>query len=136
GPASAAHHERRHGRVLAVVRGLAKDREPGAAVRAVEERVAVPAVGGVEQLGEAGVAGSDVGPDENRAVALGFARLDPERVVPERPPRRPAYLVDLSQRRGARGRLPQGAGPPPRVDSPSPQHPPPPGPVHPRAPTT
>ncbi len=40
------HGERRHGRPLAVVRAVANDRQPRAAVGAVEERIAVAAVAG------------------------------------------------------------------------------------------
>ena len=46
-----------------VVGNGADDREPGAAVGAVDEGVAEPAVGGVEELGQASVASGDVGAD-------------------------------------------------------------------------
>ena len=52
-----AHREARHRRQRPVVGDAADDREPRAAVRAVDERVAVAAVGGVEQLAQAVVAG-------------------------------------------------------------------------------
>ena len=58
---AAAHDEAGHRGLRPVVGDAADDREAGPAVRAVDERVAVAAVGRVEQLGEAGVAGRGVG---------------------------------------------------------------------------
>ena len=62
--AGGTHREGRHRRARAVVGTAADDREPGPALRAVEERVAIPAVGRVEQLPQAVVAGGDVGRDQ------------------------------------------------------------------------
>ena len=61
-----------------VVRDAADDREPRAAVGAVDERVAVAAVGGVEQLGQAVVAGRRVGGDQRVGLAAGVGLDDPE----------------------------------------------------------
>ena len=54
-----------HGRVRPVVRDGAHDREPGPAFRAVDERIAVAAIGGIEQLAQAVVAGRDFGRDQS-----------------------------------------------------------------------
>ena len=51
--AALAHHERRHRRQRPVVGDAAHDREAGAAVGAVDERVAKAPVGRVEELGQA-----------------------------------------------------------------------------------
>ncbi len=60
GPAGGAHLERGHRRRGAVVGDARHDREARAAVGAVRERVAVTAVGGIEQLGQTVVAGRHV----------------------------------------------------------------------------
>ena len=70
-PAVGAELERRHRRPRAVVRDVDDDREPRATLRAVRERVPVAAVGRVEQLAQAVVAGRDVGGDERRAAGRG-----------------------------------------------------------------
>ena len=62
--AALAHGEVLHGGALAVVGQLLDDGEPRPAVRAVDERVAVAAVVGVEQLARAVVAGGQVGRHE------------------------------------------------------------------------
>ena len=73
-----AEREAGHRRVRPVVGDGADDREPGPALRAVDERVAMAAVGRVEQLPQAVVAGGDVGRNQRRA-ARRRARLDRER---------------------------------------------------------
>ena len=60
-----------------VVGNASNDREAGPALRAVDERVAVAAVGRVEELTQAVVAGGDVGWDQRR-MARGDALDDPE----------------------------------------------------------
>ena len=84
-----AELERRHRRPRAVVRHRLDDRQPGPALRAVEERVAVAAVGRVEELTEARVAGGDVRRDQRR-VARRDALDDPELALPE-------WFHDLAQ---------------------------------------
>ena len=62
----------------AVVGDAGHDRVPGAAGGAVDERVAVPAVGRVAQLGQAVGAGGGVGGDGRRGLAAGVADEDRE----------------------------------------------------------
>ncbi len=64
--ASGTHPERRHRRRGTVVGHAAHDAEAGAAVRAVDERVAVAAIPRVAQLGETLLASRDVGRDRRR----------------------------------------------------------------------
>ena len=64
--AGRAHREPGHRRGRPVVGHAAHDREAGAAIRAVDERVAEAAVGRVPQLGEAVVAGRGVRRDRAR----------------------------------------------------------------------
>ena len=68
----------------------AHDREARAAVRAVDERVAVAAVGGVEQLAQARLAGRRVGRDERVGGAPPRARRDREPGLAARRRRPPA----------------------------------------------
>ena len=77
-PAGGAHREAGHGRGGPVVRHAAHDREARPAVRAVDERVAEAAVGGIAQLGEAVVAGRRVGRDERVGLAARDALDDAE----------------------------------------------------------
>jgi hypothetical protein len=72
-----AHRKAGHRRVRTVVRNLADDREPRTALRAVDERIPVPAIVGVEELTEAVLARGDVGRDE-RALPRRLARGDRE----------------------------------------------------------
>ena len=71
GPARRAHLEARHRRSRTVVGDRAHDREPWAAVGAVDERVAVATIRGVEKLGEALLAGRHIRRDQRfrRATA-------------------------------------------------------------------
>ncbi len=62
-PAIVAHGETAHRRAPAVVGQRLDDREAGSAVRAVGERVAIAAVGGIEQLAQTRVAGGRIGRD-------------------------------------------------------------------------
>ncbi len=86
GTTGGAHREPGHRGRGAVVGQTPHDAEPRSAVGAVEERVAVPAVGGVVQLGQAGRARSHVGGDRRRRVAgrIGAALHDPERLLAHR----------------------------------------------------
>jgi hypothetical protein len=77
GLAGRAHREARHRGRRPVVGHAGDDREARPAVGAVDERVAVAAVGGVEELGEAGVAGRGVGSDRG-VGAPADARADAE----------------------------------------------------------
>ena len=70
--------ERLHGRVRAVVGEADRDGEARTAVRAIDERVARPAVGGVEELVETVGAGRDVRRHERPDSALIVALDDGE----------------------------------------------------------
>ena len=83
-PARAAHLEPRHRRQRPVVGDAAHDREPRAAVGAVDERVAVAPVGRVEQLAQAVVACRRVGSDGRVRAAARRARRDREARGPRR----------------------------------------------------
>src|ERR1700733_685593 len=63
GPATFAHREARHRREWTVIGDPADDRKARTAVGAVDERVAIAAVAGVEQLAQAVGAGRAVGRD-------------------------------------------------------------------------
>jgi hypothetical protein len=114
-PTRGAEREPGHRRVRPVVRDGAHDREPRAALGAVDERVAVTAVGRVEELAQALVAGRDVGGDQG-AAAGGGARLDRELGLAAGGARFRSDRLDAGERRGVaaqrgregveRGRLP------------------------------
>ena len=78
GLAGGAHFEARHGGLRAVVGDAAGDGVTRAAVGAVEEGIAVAAIGGREQLAEAVGAGGGVGGDSGRDAAEDFAGDDAE----------------------------------------------------------
>ena len=78
GLALGAHPEARHRRLRAVVGDALDDREARAAVRAVDERVAVAPVGGVGELGQARVARGHVGGDQRVRLAVALGRQDAE----------------------------------------------------------
>ena len=104
-----AHGEGRHGRARAVVGNAARDGEARAAVRAVDERVAEAAVGGVEELREALRAGGGVGrhrpwPPRRR----GLRRWRSPRPAPGASPR----ARRRPRARAAARRAPRGAGTP------------------------
>ena len=108
-PARRAQRERAHGGALAVVGQVLDDREPGAAVGAVGERVVVAPVAGVEQLAPAVGAGGDVRRDELVRARVGGALQDHEAVAGRRavdrvPRRHLAHLVrgDVAARRRLR----------------------------------
>ena len=71
-----AHREPGHGGVGPVVGDVAHDGEARPAVGAVDERVPVTPVGGVEQLAQAVGAGGRVGRDQGPALAGGVAGRD------------------------------------------------------------
>jgi cytochrome b6-f complex iron-sulfur subunit len=73
-----AHAERRHRGVRPVVRGGGRNREPRTAVRAVGERVPVPAIGGIAYLRQAVGARRKVGGDRDAAIAAAVAFEDLE----------------------------------------------------------
>jgi len=72
--AGGAQGERTHGGGGAVIRKVVDDRGARATVGAVDEGVAVAAVGGVAHLGEAVVAGGEVGREEAVRGCAGLAR--------------------------------------------------------------
>ena len=122
GRARGAEREPGHRGVGSVVGQPHGDREPRTAVRAVDERVAVPAVGRVEQLAQAVVAHGDVGRDERDPAARRGSRRSgsrprgPQRAVRARPTRCSRCARPAARRRGAGGRTRRAtsAGPRPR----------------------
>jgi hypothetical protein len=66
-----------HAGALAVVRQSLDNREPGTAVSAGDERIAVPAIGGVEELGL--TSRTDRGIGGNRLAAVGLVRAPHDR---------------------------------------------------------
>ncbi len=98
--AGRAHGEARHGRTLTVIRDAPDDRQTGAAMGAVEEWVAIPAVRGIEKLAQAIPAGCDVRRDEDRAGPIEIAGLDTELWVAPWRTGRPPESLDPAQRRG------------------------------------
>ena len=99
GPAGRAHREAGHCGVRPVVGDVAHDREAGAAVGAVGERVAKAPVGGVEQLGEAVGAGGAVGRDRGARLAAGRALPDREAELAELLERLGHHPLDRGERR-------------------------------------
>ena len=102
--AGRTHGKGLHARAFAIVRKRLDDRESRAAVRAVDERVAVPAVSRVEELGETRVAGGDVRRDHASSARRPSAR------APRRRTRRPGGRGGASRR----SRPEPGAGARPR----------------------
>ena len=98
-PAGCAHREAGHRRARAVVGDSAHDREPRAAVGAVDERVAVAAVAGVAQLVQARVAGRAVGGDRRSGGAARGAGHDRELTLADRRQRPVAHALDGRERR-------------------------------------
>src|SRR5207248_6552338 len=84
GGAALAHGERRHGGERPVVGHAPHDGEAGPAVGAVGERVAVAAVGLVEQFGQTVVTGGGVGRDQGLALAARPALDNGEAFLPHR----------------------------------------------------
>ncbi len=105
GPALRTQGEPGHGRLLAVVGDPANDCQPGTAMGAIEERVTITAIVGVEELGAAAVAGGDVGADENRAGRRSLAGFNAELLLTAGGERRGLDRVDLGQGRRAGGEL-------------------------------
>ena len=69
-PGSRAHREAAHRGVRPVVGHRVDDAEPRPAVRAVGEGIAIAAIGGIANLGQAVVAGGDVGHHQRPGAAL------------------------------------------------------------------
>ena len=82
-----------------VVGDAAHDREPRAAVGAVDERIAVAAVRRVEQLGQAVRAGRGVGRDQRLGLARAGAGSDLEAGLAPRPSSFGRDALDRGQRR-------------------------------------
>jgi hypothetical protein len=110
--AVAAHAERRHRGKRPVVRHVARDREARPAIGAVREGVAMPAIGGVEDLALAVGACCQVGRNGDVPLVGVAAGLDSERVNVLRGYRGPAHLLDGRGR--GRGGLEQRQEPPER----------------------
>jgi hypothetical protein len=102
-PAGGAHAEVRHRGRGPVVGHVGRDREAGAAVGAVGEGVAVAPVGRVGHLGQALVAGGEVGRDREAARTRDLARDDHEPARRLGRDRAPVEALDGRPRRGARG---------------------------------
>ena len=97
-PALGTQRKAGHRRARPVVRDVDDDREARPALRAVDERVAVAAIGRVEELGEAVVAGRDVGRDQRTATGA-LARDDPELAFARRRQRCGRDGLDAGQNR-------------------------------------
>ena len=98
GGATRAHGEILHGRCGAIVGQRPDDGEARAAVRAVDERVAVAAVCGVEQLIQTVVAGGEVGGNQRGLLSIVIVgEADVERAEPFQ---RHLLEVDLLDLRG------------------------------------
>ena len=80
--ADGAERPRRHCGQRPIVREAADDRKSRSAVRAVDVRVSVAAVGGVEQLLDARIANGQIGRDSRGRPAVGFAEPDFEPGLP------------------------------------------------------
>ncbi len=118
GPARVAHGKAGHRGERPVVRDAAHDREARPAVRAVDERIAVAAIRGIEQLAQAVVAGRAVGRD--RRVRLAAAPCSPRSRSRGRRSARAAPRSRAPRPRAAAPRPAAGAGSAP------PSRPPPP----------
>ena len=94
-----ALRERGHAGLRAVVGQGAGQRVARAALRAVDEGVAVAPVGGVEQLGQAVVAGGGVGRDRVRHLARPAGQDAKARLAGERPCTRRLQMLDAGERR-------------------------------------
>jgi hypothetical protein len=99
--ARVAHREAGHRRRGAVVGDIRCDREPGAAVRAVGERIPISAIGRIEDLAQAVVADRQIGRNRNTALRRLLAADDDE-VILRFGTDRTARVVD-NPRRGRRG---------------------------------
>ncbi len=94
-----AHREHAHAGSFAVVREPFDDREPGPAVRAVDERIPEAAISWIEQLAQASLARGDVGRDEPVTALADPALHDREPVEPLGWNWSPPDLLDPSERR-------------------------------------
>ncbi len=94
-----AHRERAHAGALTVVRERQDDREARAAVRAVDEGVAVPAVLGIEQLAQAIGAGRRVRGEQAVAALQVEALFHLEAHGAHRGRLGPADVLDARERR-------------------------------------
>ncbi len=94
-----AERERPHRRVRTVVREAAGDREPWPAVGAIDERVAVAAIGRLVQLAQAIRAHGDVGRDERATARACLALDDAEPARADHDDRLRLHRVDAGERR-------------------------------------
>ena len=98
GAAGRAEGELHHRRPRAVVGEIADDGVARPAVGAVDERIAVPPIGGIFHLPEARLAGGDVGRDDGAARGATRAVDDDELAVPARLERAHLQPVDAGER--------------------------------------
>jgi hypothetical protein len=104
-PAGGAHRETHHGRALPVVRGARDDRQPRPAVGAIEKGVQIPPVSGIEQFGEALLAGRDIGCDKNSISRTVLAGFDAKLVFPSSRLPFPGQAVDPCEWRRPGGKF-------------------------------
>ncbi len=97
--AGIAHLEAAHGRQRPVVRDVFDNREAGATVRAVGERIAIAAIGRIEDIGDAFGAGRRIGSDGLIVAIDRAARNDAKAPLPPRIERRRLNCVDTRQAR-------------------------------------
>ena len=99
-PAGRAHGEDAHRRFFAVVGNVLHDGEARAAVGAVDERVVITPVGGIEQFAQAVIAGGGIGRDERAAFLPFLAVADGKGVIVAR--RYQLYCHGIDARQGRR----------------------------------
>jgi hypothetical protein len=75
------HPEGFHGRLGPVIGNVLDDGEPGTAMGAIDERVAVSPVFRIEELSPARIAGGNIRRDALKSSLLGNARPDLERSI-------------------------------------------------------
>jgi hypothetical protein len=104
--AGRAHRKRRHGGVRAIIGHRAGDGKTRTAIRAIDERVEVPAIGRVEHFLSTIIADGDVGRDQREWDAAGSVKARPDGEIGV-PLDRQARQGDVRDLRKQRGFLPQ-----------------------------
>jgi hypothetical protein len=79
--AQRTHRETGHGRIYPVIRDILDNRQPGAAVCAVDKGIAESSIGGVKKFLQTVVAGGDVRRNMNLPGASGIALNNPECLI-------------------------------------------------------
>ena len=101
-PAVGAHHKPGHRRQRAVVGDPGGDRESRPAVRTVDERIPVAAIGGIQELAETRSTGRYVSGDGGVRPAAARAPPDLEPALAGRAQRLPGNALDHREWRGVR----------------------------------